>query len=197
MAKRLHNKCKSCGYTWYPKGKNISTKCPRCYSTAVDITLLEKIKAIFSLLFFIFFIAIIFFSNTDTSNKKSETSNIDQSNQSKQTTETNQSEPAIEAGKTWTGDWGNGIVATMTTEPCDISDFTKLDYKYAMSVTIPIARLKKPTDAWHIDGDKATTMMGCWFRTSGLSIHAKMIRKNDGKVTEQNFRLDDGNWSSK
>ena len=111
--------------------------------------------------------------------------------------ETSQSEPVIEKGKTWTGDWGNGITATMTTEPCEIPDFTKLDYKYAMSVTIPIARLKKPADAWHIDGDRATTIMGCWFRTSGLSIHAKMIRKSNGKVTEQDFRLDDGNWSSK
>ena len=117
--------------------------------------------------------------------------------QPKSSTETSQSEPVIEKGRTWTGDWGNGIIATMTTEPCDIPDFTKLDYKYAMSVTIPIARLKKPADAWHIDGDRATTLMGCWFRTSGLSIHAKMIRKSNGKVTEQDFRLDDGNWSVK
>ena len=42
--------------------------------------------------------------------------------------ETSQSEPVIEKGKTWTGDWGNGITATMTTEPCEIPDFTKLDY---------------------------------------------------------------------
>ncbi|MES2069867.1 MAG: hypothetical protein V4488_05935 [Pseudomonadota bacterium] len=33
--KRTQNKCKSCGYTWYPRGKNISLKCPRCGSTNV------------------------------------------------------------------------------------------------------------------------------------------------------------------
>jgi uncharacterized OB-fold protein len=28
--KRPQNKCKSCGYTWYPRGKSISIKCPNC-----------------------------------------------------------------------------------------------------------------------------------------------------------------------
>lgn len=35
--KRPQNKCKSCGYTWYPKGKDISLKCPSCSSTNVSI----------------------------------------------------------------------------------------------------------------------------------------------------------------
>lgn len=28
--KRPQNKCKSCGYTWYPRGKHLSLKCPSC-----------------------------------------------------------------------------------------------------------------------------------------------------------------------
>lgn len=28
--KRPQNKCKSCGYTWYPRGKSLSIKCPNC-----------------------------------------------------------------------------------------------------------------------------------------------------------------------
>lgn len=33
--KRAQNKCKKCGYTWYPRGKNISLKCPSCGSSEV------------------------------------------------------------------------------------------------------------------------------------------------------------------
>lgn len=33
--KRTQNKCKKCGYTWYPRGKNISLKCPSCGSSEV------------------------------------------------------------------------------------------------------------------------------------------------------------------
>ncbi|MQA40358.1 hypothetical protein [Rugamonas aquatica] len=33
--KRLQNKCKKCGYTWYPRGKHISLKCPSCGSSEV------------------------------------------------------------------------------------------------------------------------------------------------------------------
>lgn len=35
--KRPQNKCKSCGYTWYPRGKNLSSKCPNCGSQDVSI----------------------------------------------------------------------------------------------------------------------------------------------------------------
>lgn len=31
--KRPQNICKNCGYSWYPRGKSISAKCPRCGST--------------------------------------------------------------------------------------------------------------------------------------------------------------------
>ncbi len=33
--KRLQNRCKACNYTWYPKGKNLSNKCPNCGSPDV------------------------------------------------------------------------------------------------------------------------------------------------------------------
>jgi hypothetical protein len=35
--KRSQNKCGSCGYTWYPRGKNRSLKCPNCGSSSVSI----------------------------------------------------------------------------------------------------------------------------------------------------------------
>src|SRR5471032_831930 len=33
--KRSQNKCKKCGYTWHPRGKNMSLKCPSCGSSEV------------------------------------------------------------------------------------------------------------------------------------------------------------------
>lgn len=35
--KRPQNKCKSCSYTWYPRGKSLSLKCPSCGSSQVTI----------------------------------------------------------------------------------------------------------------------------------------------------------------
>jgi hypothetical protein len=35
MAKRSLNRCKSCGDTWYPKGRDLSRKCPNCGSTDI------------------------------------------------------------------------------------------------------------------------------------------------------------------
>lgn len=35
--KRPQNKCKSCSYTWYPRGKSVSHKCPNCGSKEVAI----------------------------------------------------------------------------------------------------------------------------------------------------------------
>jgi predicted RNA-binding Zn-ribbon protein involved in translation (DUF1610 family) len=37
MTKRPQNFCKRCGYTWYPRGKSISPKCPQCGSTETAI----------------------------------------------------------------------------------------------------------------------------------------------------------------
>lgn len=33
--KRSQNKCRACKYTWHPKGKNLSLKCPGCGGTEV------------------------------------------------------------------------------------------------------------------------------------------------------------------
>lgn len=33
--KRMQNRCKKCAYTWYPRGKNLSLKCPSCGSNEV------------------------------------------------------------------------------------------------------------------------------------------------------------------
>ena len=35
--KRSQNKCDACGYTWYPRGKDKSLKCPNCGSNEVSI----------------------------------------------------------------------------------------------------------------------------------------------------------------
>lgn len=37
MAKRPQNICKNCDHTWYPKGHNLSQKCPECGSQNVRI----------------------------------------------------------------------------------------------------------------------------------------------------------------
>ena len=41
MTKRPLNACRDCGYTWYPRGKNLSYVCPRCgsYETATGTQL--------------------------------------------------------------------------------------------------------------------------------------------------------------
>ncbi|AXV83330.1 hypothetical protein CJO92_17070 (plasmid) [Ralstonia solanacearum] len=38
MTKRPQNVCKNCGYTWYPRGKSVSLKCPKCGSGKVSIS---------------------------------------------------------------------------------------------------------------------------------------------------------------
>jgi hypothetical protein len=65
-----------------------------------------------------------------------------------------------------------------------------------MTVTIPIARLKIPADAWQVLGDRAVTITGCWSKRDWNMIHAKLTRKKDGKTWEQDFKMDDGKWTS-
>jgi hypothetical protein len=52
---RPKNRCRSCNNVWYPRGKNISSKCPECKSTAVEI------QPVISLLSFSQFVIICFF----------------------------------------------------------------------------------------------------------------------------------------
>jgi hypothetical protein len=37
--KRPQNYCLWCGYSWYPRGKDLSYQCPRCFSTGVTTDL--------------------------------------------------------------------------------------------------------------------------------------------------------------
>jgi len=37
IPQRPQNICKTCHYTWYPRGKNISHRCPRCGSTRTEM----------------------------------------------------------------------------------------------------------------------------------------------------------------
>lgn len=60
---RPHNTCKGCGYTWYPRGKDISQACPRCKGSNTDITLFEKIKVIAGITFVIYIIGYMIFKN--------------------------------------------------------------------------------------------------------------------------------------
>ena len=36
QTKRPLNECEDCGYTWHPRGKNISLVCPHCRSTDIS-----------------------------------------------------------------------------------------------------------------------------------------------------------------
>jgi hypothetical protein len=65
---------------------------------------------------------------------------------------------------TWTGSWGNDIVALVNTEPCPDLDFLKEGYTYLMTSSIPVSRLNKPSHAYFISGDRAITVMGCWYK---------------------------------
>jgi hypothetical protein len=97
--------------------------------------------------------------------------------------------------KKWTKNLDKGIILTIATEPCQISEFINQSYTYSISTSIPISRLKQKSDAWQVSGDTATTVLGCWSKNNGL-IHAKLRRKKDGKTWEQDFKLDDGSWIS-
>lgn len=37
MAKRPLNLCGDCGYTWHPRGRDLSRRCPECKGEAVDL----------------------------------------------------------------------------------------------------------------------------------------------------------------
>ncbi len=54
MTKRPKNVCGSCGYRWYPRGKNLSRKCPNCGSGSVSITLFEKVQGAIAVLAIVF-----------------------------------------------------------------------------------------------------------------------------------------------
>src|SRR5436309_385556 len=44
--KRPQNVCRSCGYSWYPRGKNVSAQCPRCGSPEVELAIEALLRAV-------------------------------------------------------------------------------------------------------------------------------------------------------
>ncbi len=110
------------------------------------------------------------------------------------------SQPETQTQGIWTADWDNDIIGSVTTEPCHLPELTNQGYVYALSSSIPLARLKHNSDAWRIIGDRATTVLGCWFKkdtnNTGL-IHAKFKRKKDDKIWEDDLNLADGSWTFK
>ena len=133
-------------------------------------------------------------------------------NQAEQTTQTTESlaqeppqaqiasQPATQTQGVWTTDWGNNVIGLVTTEACHVAELTNQGYVYAISSSIPLARLKQNADAWQIIGDRAITVSGCWFKkdanNTGL-IHAKFKRKKDDKIWEDDLNLADGSWTFK
>jgi TPR repeat protein len=110
------------------------------------------------------------------------------------------SQPATQTQGVWTTDWGNDIIGSVTTETCHVAELTNQGYVYAISSSIPLARLKQNADAWQIIGDRAITVLGCWFKkdanNTGL-IHAKFKRKKDDKTWEDDLNLADSSWTFK
>jgi clan AA aspartic protease (TIGR02281 family) len=96
----------------------------------------------------------------------------------------------------WRSDWGHGIRATARTSDCPVDEFSAQGYAYALEVDIPQSRLKKAGDAWGVAEGRALTVRGCWFMKSDGLAHAKMRRKKDGKVWEQDLNFEDGSWTS-
>lgn len=44
--KRPQNVCRSCGYSWYPRGKDVSAKCPSCGSPRVELAITAFLRAL-------------------------------------------------------------------------------------------------------------------------------------------------------
>ena len=61
---RPQNRCKKCGYTWHPRGHNVSNKCPNCGSREVSI----NYNLIGALISFIIICVVIYFIVKSSSN---------------------------------------------------------------------------------------------------------------------------------
>lgn len=64
--KRSQNKCDACGYTWYPRGKDKSLKCPSCGSNNVSIVNVSIVGGGGLILLTLFIGGVIFANNKDT-----------------------------------------------------------------------------------------------------------------------------------
>ena len=104
--------------------------------------------------------------------------------------------PPASSSSAWHSDWGNDIRATALTLPCAVTDFQRQGYRHALTVDIPASRVGNAMEAWAIGQGRAVTVQGCWFQKSDGRVHAKMRRKKDGKVWEQDFNFQDGSWTA-
>jgi len=196
-------KCKECQH----QVSNKANICPSCgVKISKNLSFIQVVSGLsFGILVIYFYISNIQKEKTTIEEPITQTTPLKQTTISEQPiqpetpalkTQQSKPEPTTETdkNKTWTGDWGNGIIATISTQPCGNIELTNQDYDYLMTVTIPIARLKSPDDAWQVLGDRAVTITGCWSKRDGRMIHAKLTRKKGNKAWEQDFKLDDGNW---
>ena len=135
-------------------------------------------------------------AETPTQPEPKQEVSAEQPKQETQQAELNPEPVATTENKTWYGDWGSGIVAVVSSYPCQDNALLSQNYNYLMIVSIPVSRLKKPDDAWQIQGDRAITIKGCWISKPDNMIHAKLNKKN-GKTWEQDFKMTDGNWTAK
>jgi hypothetical protein len=78
--------------------------------------------------------------------------------------------------------------------PCTVSDFAAQGYNYALSVDIPVSRLTNSNESFSISSGRAQTVEGCWFKKGDGLVHAKMRRKKDEKIWEQDLNFNDGSW---
>lgn len=143
----------------------------------------------------------IFASNGDSAKAEQPTVAEQPKQKEAQPQVTQESQPEAtkqpEQSKSWQGDWGNGIIAIVSSESCGDRTLISEGYNYLMSVSIPKARLKVPTDAWQVLEDRAITITGCWIKKPDNMIHAKLTKKKGNKTWEQDFKMDDGNWIAK
>ncbi len=100
----------------------------------------------------------------------------------------------ISTSSRFNSDWGSGIQAFANNTPCNVIEFGAQGYRYDLSVTIPVARLKRTSDAWSVSDGRAETVKGCWSWKDGMLAQAKMQRKKDQKVWEQDLNFGDGSW---
>jgi hypothetical protein len=63
--KRSRNKCKACGNKWFPKGKNLSDKCPRCGSAEVALAGLGCLGWLGCIVILVVIAAVIYALNQD------------------------------------------------------------------------------------------------------------------------------------
>lgn len=52
--KRPQNSCRRCNYLWYPRGKDVSSSCPRCGSGDVELAIMALFRAIAGLVVVLF-----------------------------------------------------------------------------------------------------------------------------------------------